>query len=307
MESSVELSKQSVKLSMALGIGWVADHLQEFSVGGTSAASFSKADIARLKPISELALAVSLLNRCGLDLPILDELADWIWEECEEGRKITRLLLARPDFLPCCALYASMYQMGRRSSSLHPVIELLAKSDMAKVLPLQPWSRLALEYNLCKLDLFPPNALRTDDLYVLTRPEPWVMSGEIAYAVTHELLYLTDFGFRPLGSEDLELYLASWIPYWAKVFIEERDDDVTGEFAMVASCVGDHGNFGAAALATVIAHADHDGSVCGPKGAGAVLFSEGDTEARRDFLARYHTTLVMVMSAAMTLLRGRLA
>jgi hypothetical protein len=299
------VSEESVKLSMLLGLGWTADHVREFAIGEPSNTSFSKQNVARLKPISELALTVSLLRRCGLELPVLDTIAKWIWRECDNGLELTRLLLARSDFLPCCALYSSMHQMGFSSPNLDAVVGLLAKSDMAGVLPLQPWSRLALQYNLWKLRITPWEDIRIDDLYVLRRPEPWIMSGELAYAITHEIMYLTDFGFRELGHPDVELYVSTWIPYWTRIFAEIGDDDVTGELAMISGCLArPRDEFFSLPLATVIAHQQRDGSVIGPPGAGAFLFAQSDSDERRMFLGRYHTTLVMVMAAAMALLRG---
>ena len=78
--------------------------------------------------------------------------------------------------------------MGFQSNILHSALEMLSKSDMARVLPLQPWSRLGLDYNLCKLGL-----LRRSDINEC--PKAWVVSGDPAYAITHEVFHLSDFGF----------------------------------------------------------------------------------------------------------------
>jgi len=290
--------------ALLLGLAWVSDHLAEFAIDGDSAGTqpFSRTDVARIKPVSELALTVWVLKRCGIEVPVLDHLADWAWRETGSGRQLVHLLLARNDFLPCCALYAPLYRLGYRSDALHAVLEMLARSDMATVLPLQPWSRLALAYNLWHLGLGSRPQARGRGLYVAARAEPWVVSGEVAYAITHEVFYLTDFGFRPLGNSQVRTYLRTWVPYWAEVFVREGDDDVGGELAMVLGCIGAGLSLRRGhPLLSVLAHQRSDGSVRGPEGAGGYLRSDGDPPARREFLACYHTTLVALMAAALTL------
>lgn len=294
--------EQDIKKGLLLALGWVHEHLSEFSIDITEKSQFSKDDLARIKPLSELGLTVWLLKRCGIQLGVLDKILQWQWQQSDQGKLLTRLLLARNDFLPACAFYAPLYQTGYYSKSLHEVLALLANYDMATVLPLQPWSRLALEYNLWKLDLKASNAILTDGLYVTSCPEPWVISSEIAYAITHEVFYLTDFGFRALPDSRTLNYLQTWTHYWAQIFHMESDFDVTGELAMVCSCIeaGD-GKREEKPIHWLIKHQNEDGSVYGPEGAGSFLYLEGDSRERRDFLACYHTTLVFLMATALEL------
>ncbi|WP_271253409.1 DUF6895 family protein [Pseudanabaena sp. Chao 1811] len=291
-----------LKRSLLLGLAWVSSQLQEFSINRGRQVVSSEQDITRIKPISELALTVWLLKRCGVQLPILDEIAKWMWQECDHGQYLTHLLLARNDFLPCCAFYASLYKLGYRSKRLHAVLKMLSQSDMAKVLPLQPWSHLALYYNLWQLGLSKRPTTWRASLYVEACPEPWVVSAEVAYAITHEVFYLSDFGFRPLRSQRIISYLRIWIPYWTNVFISDCNNDVAGELAMIWSCVGsgfcssfEH------PLVAVLENQCEDGSVTGPDGAGTFLYTDKDSPQRRKFLACYHTTLVIMMAAAMAL------
>ncbi len=39
------------------------------------------------------------------------------------------------------------------------------------------------------------------------------MGGEIAYAVTHEVFHLSDFGFSSLKDSNVVTYLNRWIPH----------------------------------------------------------------------------------------------
>ncbi|MFM0330108.1 DUF6895 family protein [Paraburkholderia strydomiana] len=292
----------AVAQGLLRGLGWLNENLPNFSFADCDRADppFAKAYVARLKPISELALTVWILKRCGLQVPFLDSAAEWAWQECEQGRRLVALLLARNDFLPCCALYAPLFQLGYRCEALDIALAMLSRSTMAAALPLQPWSKLAMRYNLWQLGLSRcPGTAK--DLYIQARPEPWVISGEVAYAITHEVFYLTDFGFRPLQDRDVRDYLKTWTPYWAKSFAAEGDDDLTAEFAMVSTCLDDSDAHDVAAtlLLTVLSHQRADGSMTGPQGAGSFLFADDDSLSRREFLASYHTTLVALMAAAL--------
>jgi Domain of unknown function (DUF6895) len=300
------IGARSIKLylqrALLLGMAWVSSRLAQFSIERTRSESFSKNDVARIKPISELALTLWVLKRCGIGIPVLERIASWVWQECDHGRVLIRLLLARNDFLPCCTLYASLCRLGFRSDVLHTVIMMIARSDMAKVLPLQPWAHFALRYNLWQLGLSRRPGLAGSGLYVEARPEPWVVSGEIAYAITHEIFYLTDFGFRLFRNECIRSYLRTWIPYWARIFSNERDYDLTGELAMAWTCVGETPSLSNEhPISSVLSRQRRDGSVPGPKNAGSFLRMDGDSSRRREFLRSYHTTLVALMASAMAL------
>ncbi len=286
---------------LLLGMAWLNENLQHFAVRTVTSQRFDKHDVAQLKPLSELALTVWMLKRCGLGLPLLDATAGWIWQQCEHGRKLVALLLARHDFLPCCALYAPLRQLDFRNPALDRVLGLLSRADIAAALPLQPWSRLAMRYNLWQLGLteWPSHEA---GLYIAARPEPWVVSGEVAYAITHEVFYLTDFGARALEDARVTDYLRAWLPYWTRAFVDANDNDLAAELAMVAACLqASHDHASTQGLHSALASQREDGAVPGPDGAGSFLFAAGDTAARRDFLGCYHTTLVTLMAAAMTL------
>jgi hypothetical protein len=290
-----------------LGLGWIDSQRPYFGLGPDVSWRFDKRDVAKLKPISELALTLDVLDRCGICLPALNNLAEWIWDEIDKGRLLTSLLLARPDFVPCCSLVASMAQLGYRRDALATVLKMVAALDMTSVLPLPPWARLALRYNLGRLGLTQPQSVSDLQLYVLSRPEPWIMSAEIAYAITHEVFYLTDFGFVSLDAPTIS-YLKCWLPYWARAFLDECNDDVLGEFAMCWTTVAEWPEcFTDGPLPTVLSHQRDDGAVPGPPGAGTVLTASDDSPERREFLATYHTTLVAIMACALTLRRERLA
>jgi hypothetical protein len=299
---SESIYTSSLKRGLLLGLGWINSTLQEFAIDTTQKTFSSKDDVAQIKPISELALTIWILRRCGIKIPILESIKKWIWRECNKGKYLTYLLLARNDFLPACSFYTALYQLGYYSKTLHSVVKMLSESDMAMVLPLQPWSRLALDYNLWKLRLLRQSKVRKSGLYIMARPEPWAVSGEIAYSITHEVFYLSDFGFRQISNSNIVTYLKTWIPYWIKIFKRDQNNDLVGEFAMAWSCIG--GNTDALRkhpIYYLLADQMNDGSILGPTNASSFLYKKDDLPTRRYFLARYHTTLVFLMAIALTL------
>jgi hypothetical protein len=291
---------------MFLALGWVLNHLSDFSVSErlNIKSSVSKVEVTQLKPISELALTIWLVLRCGFRHQILKKLVRWIWEQTDSAKLLTKLLLARNDFLPCCSLYASLYSLGYRSESCDRLLSFLSKSDMAAALPLSPWADLALSYNLWLLRLAPMPKLKRGRFYIGKCPEPWIVSGELAYAITHEVFYLSDFSFGSLDEPDVSEYLRIWVPYWASIFHEEGDYDLTSELAMVWSCLGSaHVSGRPEPLSLVLPHQEADGHMPGPKGAGEYLFVKDDSSERRMFLSNYHTTLVTIMACALSATR----
>ncbi|WP_183580373.1 DUF6895 family protein [Mucilaginibacter sp. X5P1] len=296
---SVELDSKN---GLLLGLAWINENLHEFAIPNVKSSSFTNEEIVLLKPASELALTVCLLKRCKIDIPVLDRLADWLWTQASFGSTFSHILIARNDFLPACAFYSSLYQLGYRSKVLSSILKTLAISDFSKFLPIQPWAQLAIEYNLWKLRLIPFKEIRQNNLYVTGLPEPWVISNEIAYAITHEIFYLSDFGFRKLKIRHLKDYLLLWIPYWTNTFISEHDNDLTSEFSMIYSSIqGEEHDISKHPLIGLFIQQQSNGLVKGPEGAGSYLFNKGDTENRRNFLSNYHTTLVFIMANALFL------
>jgi hypothetical protein len=285
------------------GLDWIAENLQEFAISSRFALSAPnlKDKFALLKPLSELALTIWLVRRCEIHHEISDYLARWIWEQTQEGKILTHLLLARNDFLPCCSLYAPLFQLGYRAQHLDKVIEYLSATDMAKALPLSPWSALALSYNLRLLNITSEQPRHFDNLYIESLPEPWIISGEIGYSITHEVFYLTDFGFSSISDKTVNEYLNVWLPYWAQVFHEQADYDLTGEFAMAWRCIQPKSLDTPNCLNAILLAQSNSGFVQGPEGAGSSLYQRDDSAGRREFLGRYHTTLVATMAFALEL------
>lgn len=304
MRDIAPVLRADVQKGLLLSLAWTISQLKQFAVEPTKdLIQFGKDHIARLKPISELALTLEVLHRCGIDLPATCQASDYIWEELENGRTLIRLLLARNDFLPVCAVYASMERLGYHDEAVRRVLATVAGMDLAEALPLQPWAALALRHNLATLGL--PTPPRPMSLYLTSRPEPWAISAELGYAVTHETFYLTDFGhgLNDGADELLVAYLRLWIPYWTSIFLTAKDNDLVGELAMCDACVSDSWPTSAnlSPLLNLLDAQEQDGSIAGPDGAGGYLRNPKDNPERVEFLGHYHTTLVACMACALTL------
>ncbi len=295
---------EPISQGLLLGMAWVNEHLDQFALAPNSMDKSAPYDIALMKPLSELALTISILKRSGIRLGFLDKVSEWAWEQTGEGKALLQMLMARNDFLPCCAYYAALHELGYHSTPLHTVLEYLGRSKTGERIPLQPWARLALDYNLWKLGIIDFSAAETTGLYVTAYPEPWVIPGEIAYAITHEVFYLTDFGSRRPESDVLIDYLSTWIPYWCSKFSTEGDFDLAGEFSMTWSCLAPAVQPELNPISCLLPQQQENGNITGPRGAGSFLYRNDDTAERRSFLGSYHTTLVFIMAAALYLKTG---
>ena len=301
----VEHSEDSLRniplATLVSALDWIIERLSEFSLIDRFDLSDPslKDQLPQLKPISELALTIAILRRCGIWDDKLGKISFWIWSQTDSGRILLKLLLARNDLLPCCSLFGPLYELGHRSDNLESTLKLLARSDMARVLPQTPWGSLAVRRNLNWLGLANRPDSQDSALYVNALAEPWVMSSDIAYAITHEVFYLTDFGRETLDDSEVKDYLAIWLPYWARIFWSQQDYDVSGEFAMAYRCLGLRDASVTDLLLPILEAQTSTGYVPGPKGAGNYLHRIGDSLSRREFLAHYHTTLVAIMACAM--------
>lgn len=130
------------------------------------------------------------------------------------------------------------------------------------------------------------------------------MSDDVAYAVTHDVFYLTDFGQRTDGIGDEETgYLRRWLPVWVRLFSRAPNLDVVAEWLMVDACLAGPPRLDL--FAELIAGQREDGLIPSPVGAGAALLEHERTtgDARTEFLSNYHTCIVGLLAGALALSR----
>jgi uncharacterized protein DUF6895 len=256
-----------------------------------------------LKPFGEFILCVDLLLRFGIEKDKNIQHLQWAWSQLEDGEYLLKLLAIRPDLIAFIGMYTSFYTWGYRNSRLEQFIQYLHASNSSQSLEIQQWRRVALQYNFARLELcdFPSDLIKGS--WVISLPEPWTISDEMAYAVTHEVFYITDFGRQP-NNMDIKVtnYLKIWMPVWIQFFVDKENWDLTSEFIMVEECLKTSNDI-ETALSHLVESVKDDGYVMGPEGAGRGFVQDYHSAQQRMFLTNYHTTLVTLMAIAMILAR----
>lgn len=194
------------------------------------------------KPLGETALAASLILRDGVTGPgqraAAQSLVDFAWRQFREGdllyeRQLRHLLMSDP-----LEIYAHFVRCGYRHRRLDRLLAHHARLRSVRGIEVTPSRRLAVANaaRLVGLD-------HGDDWHALARatwlgstPEPWALNWMTAYAMTHTVFHLTDWGARPTGlPPDLTAYVRSWLPVWIDVWREVEQWDLVTELLIVGA------------------------------------------------------------------------
>jgi hypothetical protein len=266
-----------------------------------------RGQVRLLKPFSEYLLALDVLRGLGHRWQWMDDAAGWAWSQIEQGDALVDLLAARPDLLDIVSIYANLRAWGYENSRLESWLERLwaLRSTQATERPL--WCRLALQYNFHRLGMAPSPTTMAAGAWLSSSPEPWTISVDTAYATTHEVFYLTDFGRKSDELPDaMKTYVQLWLPAWIDCFIAEDNWDVTSELLMVASCINNTDLVRDDLVQLALKQRD-DGTYPCSRDAGSDLIDSETDPARREFLNSYHLALVGLLAVAMASDRVRQA
>lgn len=283
----------ALTLPAEAALSWIERHRGQFGV--RSHARDDHERVLLLKPLSELALTASLIGRepglherCG-------RLVEWAWDEADRGALLLQLTCARPELIESIGLYAYVHSFGHRNDRLHDWFGHLARSALTAGLEVPAWRWTALRYHLAKLGLADPPERPAAGSWLGALPEPWTISDNTGYPMTHEVFHLTDFGTRPDAlAPDTGDYLTLWLPAWWRCVRDSGNHDLAAELVMVGACAGAAAADGA--CAELLAHHRSDGRFAGPRGAGGDLPCPDGDDVRRQFLRDYHTTLVTLLA-----------
>jgi hypothetical protein len=283
-----------LKRAISSALSWIRANKSQFAlpVGPTS-----ESTLKAIKPLGELSLVLEKIDQGEL-LANPAELLDWCWAQFRGGDLMLEILQARHDLIVLCTIYASFVQKGYFNRRLSSWIDYLRSTRAHQGIEFPRWRRLDVDHALAKLDgtCLGENPLR--DTWIVGLPEPWLMSDDTAYAVTHSLFYVTDFGSTPAAlPENVREYLHLWLPAWLEVARRQRNFDLFAEWLMVAAYSGFGEIFDEHAEA-LISHQRGDGVFPGPTGSAETLLTGEISEVRADFLKNYHTTLVAVLALA---------
>lgn len=249
-----------------------------------------------LKPIGELVLCCDIMIRTRVFEDDAKYLIIWAWNELEQGEFLLKALISRPSLVMISSLYSTFYRNGFVNNRLHSLVNYYGASCFAKSMQYPYWRRLDLElalFTVGVVDSFNPKEELTWSFH---QPEPWMIDNDSAYALTHEVFYLTDFGFNDANlSKNTIAYILEWIPTWLKIFLMDSNLDIYSELLMVSACIGELGCYkeGITVLSKEI---NSSGCVRGPEGGGKNLVGENESLERIFFLKNYHTTLVAMMA-----------
>jgi hypothetical protein len=278
------------------GFKWVRSNLLQFSL---SNAKSEEEKLQLLKPLGELALAADLIEQLIPGRFLTKEISEWCWNELEQGETLVGILSVRPDLIVIATLYANFKRAGLHNSRLDLLIAFLSKSPSVQNIELPTWRRLDVEHGLASLglSLFPSDPEKGTWLSAL--PEPWTITDDIAYAMTHDVFYITDFGHeQDRLSADSKRYLRTWLPTWLTLYQKQMNWDLFAELLIVAACIDSSLIGMTAELGYLISVQHENGMVRGPPNSAKNLLSDTHTEHRTVFLKNYHTTLVSLIAFA---------
>lgn len=281
--------------SLNLAVGWIDAHLEEFAFDIDESPD---RQLLLLKPFSELVLTSHFLQSYGRDGHTFARHLSWAWDKVEKGNLFFRLLIARPDLYQLVLPVAFFALNGLRNDRLLQLVDNLPKLKSFMKFECERWVALSVLY---AYELLGRRSMHLDDFegsWLFECTEPWIITTNSTYSLTHEVFYLTDFGRNKLRiPQKVRHYIDCWGPAWIAHFHDKRDWDLVGELAIVSFCLGLEWTLPSVDL--LRANQEPDGAVVGPDRAGIQLLHETDTQLRRQFLSRYHTTLVAALAFAM--------
>lgn len=278
---------------MGAGVNWLIENRAQFHLAH---ARDHEEALQLIKPLGELALTASLFRRLDLHSLWADETLAFCWNELDGGEVLLRVLAARPDLVVASTIYAGFAEAGLTNERLDILLRHLAESPSCSGIEFPAWRRLDVAHGFSALGYRAFPAKPEVGTWLERFPEPWMMSEDIAYAVTHEVFYITDFGWsRGRLADEIRAYLCTWLPAWSSIWARQEHWDLLAEFAMVAGCLGQPCD---GVLDRLVVLQDERGFFPGPRGSASLLISRQTEAGRGTFLANYHTTLVTLMALA---------
>ncbi|KUM79147.1 DUF6895 family protein [Streptomyces curacoi] len=201
--------------------------------------------LERFKPIGELALICQVLFREGVagsrQADLARRLLDHTWRHTlDGGRMLVRGQRIEPLSPIPFEVYLPYKEMGYSEPEVERATVLYHRLRSWSALELDPTRRLGLAAFQRRFGLtpHPPEADLVGPTWLARTPEPWTVSGHIAYDVTHAVFHLTDWGERPDGlPPDIADYLATWLPVWIDDWLDLKRWDLLGELLVVDACL----------------------------------------------------------------------
>lgn len=223
-------------------VAWLARAREHFVFdGATGILPGHENDV--YKPLGELALAGSLVLRHGVageeTRVAAAGLVDFAWQQLHCGDILYERLLRNISLTDPLEIYHHFHRAGYRHLGLDRLLRHVRELRQARAAELAPARALAV----CNAER--ALGLPTWDRAELTRccwlggrPEPWTLTFESAYTVTHTVFHLTDWGLACADlPPDMDEYLRRWLPAWLEVYGEAGQWDLVGELLIADQCL----------------------------------------------------------------------
>jgi hypothetical protein len=261
------------------------------------------------KPLGETALACSLILREGVAGPnearTARELLAFAWQQLREGDLLFERQLRYPLMTDPLEVYAHFARAGYQHPRLEELLSHLGGLRSRHAVEMMPNRRLAVANATRVAGLEngqdgpdePDWQVLTADTWLGRTPEPWAIDWMTAYALTHTVFHVTDWGAKPDGlPADLQSYLRTWLPVWLDIWKEIAEWDLVAELLIVDACL-DEPHFDPQVWEEVAAAQRPDGML--PRDADPV--PDAPAEA---FKTHHHTTVVAAVAGTLALSRA---
>ena len=296
--STVSLSPKE-KSSLDGIFNWIGENFHQFQLPNNSDIEVA---LGALKPLGELVLTMEIFHSRGYRKQDCENYISHAWNAVSNGDALLNALAARPDLIVLSSLYSNFKKFRHSNIRLEKLLVHLLNTDACNSLEFPYWRKLDLLHAAEHLGINCMPDVADKDCWFFCSPEPWIMSNDIAYAVTHDVFYLSDFGRARTDrfSKNSLTYLKSWTHSWLRLFSDQKNWDIVSEFLMVSQCINE-GKKAEQYYSFIIDAQESDGLVPSPIGAGKQLLDlEKNPDKRRQrFLSNYHTCLVAGMALAM--------
>ena len=289
------------RLVCSRALGWSGRARSGFALPeGMTAAQIP---VQALKGVAELGLAMSLIEREAVagaeDAQAARQLAEFAWGQLEEGALLYRRQLDDPASSFPMVVYASFVRAGYRHRPLAALCTHLVGLRVARVRELAPHDQLAVVAAARRLGLpapVDPLAL-VERTWLAGKPEPWMLDAAAAYALTHTVFHLTDFGADTGGlTQELQEYLHLWLPVWVDVVTETKAWDLLAELLIVDACLTAPQNYPQAWRR--LAQAQY------PDGMLPHCTTHAPRDPEKAFRTHYHPTLVAAIAGTLAVSRS---
>ncbi|MFD9502267.1 DUF6895 family protein [Streptomyces sp. NPDC060035] len=255
------------------------------------------------KPLGETTLAASLVLRDGVVGPgrlvAAQSLMDFTWEQFRRGDMIYERQLRHTLMTDPLEMYAPFVRCGYRHEGLDRLLAHRARMRSVGHVELLPNRRLAAANaaRVVGLGHGEDMADLAGATWLGARPEPWAINWITAYAMTHTVFHLTDWGADPSGlPSELAAYVRTWLPVWIDIWREVGQWDLVAELLIVGASLPDP--YCAPEDWEAIAELQHEDGLV-PRDSDPV-----DADPQQRFTDHQHTVVVTAVAGSVALARA---